>query len=114
MKQTITFSSFVDAFHACDRYDQFGYEALRILFDYLEAYEDDTGEQIELDVIALCCDYSVDTVADIANQYDIDVSDCEDDQDRFDTVMGYLQNNTSVCGSFKGTDGDYIVYCTAF
>lgn len=114
MKQTVNFNNFVDAFHACDRYDQFGYEALRILFDHLEAYEDDTGEQIELDVIGLCCAYSVDTVQDIANRYGIDTSGCEDDQDLFDTVMEYLQNNTIVCGSFKGADGDYIVYCSEF
>ena len=114
MKQTVNFNSFVDAFHAYKRYDQFGYEALQILFDYLEEYEDSTGEEIELDVIALCCDYSVDTVQDIADQYDIDLSECEYDDQRFDAVMEYLQDHTSVCGDYEGADGRYIVYCSAF
>jgi len=114
MKQSVNFSAFVDAFHAYKRYDQFGYTALRILFDYLEDMEQDTSEETELDVIALCCDYSVDSVADIASNYDIDISDCEDEDERFETVMEYLQDRTSVCGDFEGEDGHYIVYCSAF
>lgn len=114
MKQTVNLSAFVDAFHAYKRYDQFGYTALQILFDYLEEYEDSTGEELELDVIALCCDYSVDTAQDIADQYGIDLSDCEDDNERFDAVLGYLQDNTQVCGTYEGGDGHYIVYCSAF
>ena len=67
MKQTVNFSAFCDAFHAYNRYDQFGYDALKVLFDYLEELEEDTGNEMELDVIALCCDYSVDSWQDIAS-----------------------------------------------
>ena len=111
MKQTVNFCDFTDAFHRCNRYDQFGYAALQILFDYLEQYEQDTGEELELDVIALCCDYSVDTVTNVAAQYDIDLSDCETDDERLEAVTDYLTNNTSVCGV---TDNGTIVYCSAF
>ena len=58
MYKTITSSSFHDAFHSMDRQNQFSYEAREALFAYLEEYEESTGQQIELDVIALCCDYS--------------------------------------------------------
>jgi hypothetical protein len=58
MKQTIGFTQFSDAFRAYDRYDQFGYDALKALFDYLEELEQDIGEEMELDVIALCCDWT--------------------------------------------------------
>lgn len=111
MEQSVNFSAFVDAFHAYDRYDQFGYDALQVLFEYLEQYEEDTGEELELDVIALCCDYSVDSPDDIAEQYDIDLSECEDDQDKLDTVTKWLNDNTSVCGH---TPSGQIVYYTAF
>ena len=111
MKQTIDFSDFTDAFRRFGRYDQFGYAALEVLFNYLEQYEDDTGEELGLDVIALCCDYSADTVTDIAAQYDIDLQDCETDEDRMEAVTEYLTNNTSVCGV---TDNGTIVYCSAF
>lgn len=56
MKSTVNFSDFCDAFEI--RKENFTYEGKRALFDYLESYEEDTGEEIELDVIGLCCEYS--------------------------------------------------------
>jgi hypothetical protein len=58
MKQTVNSSDFHDAFERMGRGDQFSYEALDALFDYLEQYEEETGEEMELDVIALCCDFT--------------------------------------------------------
>lgn len=115
MKQTLNLSAFCDAFHAYRRYDQFGYNALQILFEYLEEMESETGEEIELDVIALCCDYSVDSVADIAAEYSIDLSECEDDEERKFAVLDYLQDNTQICGEYEDENGvHFIVYCNAF
>lgn len=111
MKQAVNFSEFVDAFSSYGHYDQFGYDALKVLFNYLEQLEEDCGEEIELDVIALCCEYSVDSPDDIAEQYDIDMSECEDDQDKLDTVTEWLSDNTTVCGT---TPSGQIVYCSAF
>lgn len=59
MKKTTNFYDFEQAFHSHNRFDQFGYYGLKALFDYLENYEDETGEEIELDVIALCCDFTL-------------------------------------------------------
>lgn len=58
MKQIINFSQFVDAFARMDRADNFSYEGKKALFNYLEQYEEDTGSEIELDIIALCCEYT--------------------------------------------------------
>ena len=58
MKQSITFSQFTDAFRNMGRKDNFSHNGLRALFEYLIQYEEDTGTEIELDVIGLCCDYS--------------------------------------------------------
>ncbi len=58
MYQNVNFHRFQDAFQNMDRGNNFSYEGLRALFDYLEQLEEDMGEQIELDVIALCCEYS--------------------------------------------------------
>lgn len=57
MKQSVNFSMFVDAFRSV-RPDNFSYEGLEVLFDYFESYEEETGHEIELDVIAICCEYS--------------------------------------------------------
>lgn len=97
MKQSITFSQFVDAFHAYDRYDSFGYDGLRLIFDYLEAYEEDTGEEVELDVIAICCDYNMMTIEDIIKGYEIDLSDV-DAQDVEEYALNYLNETTQIIG----------------
>lgn len=97
MKQSITFSQFVDAFHAHDRYDSFGYDGLRIIFDYVERYEQACDTEIELDVIAICCEYSMMTVEDIINAYSLDVSGIDAD-DVEEYVIDYLDDNTTVLG----------------
>ena len=53
MYQTINKSQFIDAFSHAGRKDQFTYEAKSALYDYLEGYDN----EIELDVIALCCEF---------------------------------------------------------
>ena len=103
MKQSITFSDFVDAFRAQDRYDSFGYQGLRVIFDYLEQYERDTNEEIELDVIAICCDYNMMSFDDVAREYNIDLAylDAEDDdyeEQCEEAVLDYLNDNTMVLG----------------
>lgn len=57
MKQTINFSQFTDAFREI-RPDNFSYDGLRALYDWFESLADDTGVELELDVIAICCDFS--------------------------------------------------------
>lgn len=58
MIQTVDFWDFKQAFKNMDREENFSPEGLMALFDYLEEYEDETDEQIELDVIALCVEYT--------------------------------------------------------
>ena len=57
MKQTINQYNFTEAFRKI-RPNNFSYEGLKALYDYLEGYEEDTGEELELDVIAFCCDFT--------------------------------------------------------
>lgn len=101
MKTTVNFSDFVRAFVDAGRADNFTHEGLRSLFDYFEEYEESTGEEIELDVIAICCDYSEDALADIARMYSIDLSDCEDEDEQADTVRDYLNDNTKLVGEIS-------------
>ena len=57
MKTDVNFSTFQTAFENL-RPNNFSYEGLTALYDYLIQLEEDIGEEIDLDVIALCCDYS--------------------------------------------------------
>ena len=95
--QTLSKSSFIEAFKQSSRKDQFSYEALEAIFNYLEDYSDNTGEPIELDIVEICCDYNMMTIEDIINEYRIDVSDVdEDDVEQY--VIDYLNDWTMVLG----------------
>lgn len=102
--QTVDFYDFRQAFINMGRKDQFSYAGLETLFDYLENLTDDIGEPIELDVIALCCEYSEDYYKDIVEDYDIDLSEADGDEcEEFEIVLEYLHENTSVCGYDEDT-----------
>ena len=101
MKQTVDFYDFKRAFKQC-RPDNFSHQGLCVLWDYFEQYEDDTGSEIELDVIAICCDYSEDTTENIAAAYDIDLSDCEDDEEKEEAVKEYLHDMGAYAGAVAG------------
>lgn len=103
---------FRDAFRACDRHGNFSYEGMQILFDYLENLSEDIGEPVELDVIALCCEYNESTIDEIISDYNIEVDldssiDAQDQEEveeiKREAVRDYLEYNTSVCG--ETTDG---------
>jgi aerobic-type carbon monoxide dehydrogenase small subunit (CoxS/CutS family) len=85
MKQSITQSQFIDAFHNMGRGEQFSYNGLIALYNYLEDMEQDTGEDIEFDVIALCCECT-------------EYQDLEELQENYSNIesMEELQDNTIV------------------
>ena len=91
---------FREAFRLAGRSDQFSHEGLEVLFDYLEELSEATGEHIELDVVALCCDYYESSIQELIDNYNIDLSEVdEDDPDSIiEVVREYLEYNTSVCG----------------
>ena len=98
-----TTSQFRDAFHAANRANQFSYEALGLLFEYFEEMDD----SCELDVVAICCDYAESTVDELVEAYDIYLAKCCDDEDeRKEIVLNYLENNTSIVGCVS----DSIIY----
>ena len=75
MKQTINFYDFQKAFQDL-RPNNFSYQGLRALFEYLEELEESTGEEIEFDIIALCCDFTeYESVEEYARDYSDDLED---------------------------------------
>ena len=74
MKRTINFRQFEQAFKYMGRENQFP-EGLSALFDYLESYEQDTDSELELDVIALCCDFTECKLSEALNNYSLDSID---------------------------------------
>jgi predicted ArsR family transcriptional regulator len=105
MKTTVSVYDFREAFRQAGR-ENFSYEALDLMFDYFEALEEDIGNEMELDVVAICCDYTEDDAVSIAGNYDIDITDMDEDE-TLEAVQEYLNNNTSVVGT---TSNGSIVY----
>ena len=106
MKQTIyNASQFRDAFHRAGRSDQFSHEALELLFDYFEELD----PEMELDVVAICCDYAENSPEQIIEDYGIEYD--ENEPEDMDAAMAYLEANTSIVGV---TSTGAIVYACNF
>jgi len=59
MKEYVNEHTFRDRFMRSDNYkNNFSYEGLHALFEYIEQVEDDIGEEFEFDMVGICCDYS--------------------------------------------------------
>jgi len=103
MKRTINFSDFCDAFFNSGRKDQFSYNGKKALFEYIESLEEDTGDEMELDIVGLCCDFTeFDTALEAAKDYNdftIDEELNEEEQER--EALEFLSDNTSVI-TFNG------------
>lgn len=109
MKTTVSKHDFIDEFRVQDRLENFSYEARGLLYDYLTEIEESMGEEMELDAIAVCCDYEESTVDEIIDNYKIDCSDIDinDDNEKFKLVEEYLNDNTTIVGV---TSSGTIVY----
>ena len=122
MKKTINIHQFRDAFMDI-RPDSFSYEGLELLFNWYDEYEDSTGEEMELDVIAICGDWNESTVEEIINDYIVSthkgktsvyndtvkvaLEDCDEEEERSEVIEEWLQDNTTVAGV---TESGTIVY----
>lgn len=113
MKTTVSEHDFIDSFRLCDRSDNFSYEGRKALFAHMEELEDDCGVELELDPIAICCEFSEYANAyDCAKEYDyeevldlepygsvdlLEVAKLEEEQ-----ALGWLQDRTTVIEHDKG------------
>ena len=100
MKQSINKSEFRNAFIAAGRENQCSYEGLGLLFDWLENfYSDASSGEYDLDVIALCCDFSELSLNEVVSQYEIIESDGDDSESELlGLVTDYLQDRTFLVG----------------
>ena len=101
--ETINASDLYNMACRMDRGHNFGYNGWLAIGDYLEQLSDDLGENIEVDIVGICCDYSMsEDVSDWWKEYgvysDIDSDEWEemDDKEKLEAIENYLQENTSV------------------
>lgn len=95
---TLTRFRFVDEFRKM-RPDNFSYEGLHALYDYLDDLSHDIGQPIEFDPIGLCCDYME---YESFKQLQEDYPDIEDFDQLFDTttVIGLAESDGFIIHQF--------------
>jgi len=103
MKETVTLSTFRDAFRTMNRNDHFSYEGLAVLFNDLTQYEEDCGVELELDVIAICCDFVECTVEEFDRDYQM-----FERHESLEDLVNDLHDETHVAGT---TDTTVIFQC---
>ena len=87
MYTRVTEDNFRNTFLTSDYSENFSYSGLTALYNYFEELEDDTGQTIEFDLIAIAGEYSELTIEELRANYSID-KDID--------VIKYLQENTIV------------------
>lgn len=103
--QTLSKSSFIDAFKQSSRKDQFSYEALGEIFEALEEYSDACWP-VEFDIVGICCDWVEAHWKDIAHDYDVLLDDDMTNDEKRDAVIDFLCANTH----FRAVGDDSFVY----
>ena len=71
-------------------------EATRVLVEWLEDLEEDTGEEMVLDPVALRCQFSLYTHREAEEAWCIDTSDAETPEQLKEIITDYLNDNTIV------------------
>jgi hypothetical protein len=94
----------IDRARKFDRLDQLGGpDGVRALFDHLEELAEGIGEPIELDIIALCCEWAhYASIEDAAEDYDPDETDPDEIRDWFDdnTIVLDVDDGSVLIRSF--------------
>lgn len=106
LKYTLSVSEFTNLFDQYNRSDNFSIAARQALFDYLEDYSEGIGESVDIDVIAICCDWAEYTLDELVQEYGYMVDDLE----HFGEIVELLEQNTTVLEvEHYGKESTYLV-----
>ena len=84
--QEISKTDFVDQFKIMNRSNNFSYEGLQALYGYFEELSED--QNIEFDVIAICCDFTeYDNLEEFNRDYGKNFEDVEEIFDLTQVIM---------------------------
>ena len=101
MKNTLTVSDIADALRNDDN-AVWSYAGAVALAEYLDNLDEETGEETELDIVAIRCDFSeYGSAAEAYTQQTGDEPDGDDEDEKEENALKYLQDNTTVI-EFKG------------
>ena len=103
MKTTLSTSEAVDMLMSCEAFgtEDSAYSLCRTMIEYLEQYEDELGEVLDLDPIAIRCEYRPITLDEVREEYSL-----KDDEETLEwllwrtTVIETEFENTYIIGEF--------------
>ena len=107
-------------FREYGREDHFSHEGFNALYDYLEEFSECIGEDFQIDVIALCCDFTeYESWEEIYNDYSYSYNDKRKTfeelkkEGELDDFKEWVQNRTTVleCTDYKDNVVGIIVEC---
>jgi len=108
MKQSnLSFEYFCNSFSGSYE-NNFSYDGKKALYDYLIQYEEDTGTELELDVVDFCCCYNeYSGVEEYIKNYntDIDKSEFEGDEEGFKKAIVEEIQNKTIFIEIEGSEG---------
>jgi len=113
MTTNVSVYDFVDAFLQSDTYkNNFSRSGLKALYEYLTQYEEETGEEIDFDMVAICCDYSeYQSALECAKEYgyqELEDENIDDEEKQEADALEWLEERTTVIpfdGRIYLTDG---------
>ena len=105
---TVSKGDLIDMFAKMGRGNQFSNAALDELYDHLESVSEDTGKDIQIDVIALCCEYSEYTLEEFIEDRDIDIEDL-DIEDDADEIIDLFRDDYGTVLSFEVKIGESVL-----
>jgi len=105
MKTTVSIYEFRHAFEDL-RPDNFSYDGLTWLFNYFEELENSNDQEIELDVIAICCDYTESTYEEIIESYNVEIDPNDSKEDQQKQIRDFIETDSIVIGY----DNEKLVY----
>ena len=93
MYANITQSEFIDTFKQSElRKDQFSYHGLIALYNYFIVWEASMQEDLEFDMVAICCEYSQLNIDEFNEQYD--------NEDPEDHIVCWVNNDEFIIQNF--------------
>ena len=100
--QTVNQHQIIDIAKAYNHLDNFGYHGWQKLFEYMENLSDEMGEDMELDIVAWCCEYemcnSIEEFYDRSGMHFMGKTEWDelDEEEKLEAIEDYLNDNTSV------------------
>jgi len=95
--QTLNKHQFIDSFKSSDTYsNNFSYEGLELLYDWFDV----SDENMELDVVALCCYFCEMSLDEVLSNYDVtdETLNTDNETELLALATDYLEENTLLIG----------------